>query len=218
MHELVLMQQETPGDCGTSFNLTMTLVEAVANGFAIDHSAELATNHGLVGWADFAGNPLRLLNGGSRGGRTMRAQLRLVWRTTIPHEGAFIVRRISSFVRVGGDHTVHGEGWYFSGIDARVEVEAFSFLHLTGGSPALGGGASISSGDATKSEDRTKFFHHDLNLPDNICFRGTQGQQLHYVLTLDVLTFANDDGSASIDISDFWVPAVDQNQVIMLRD
>jgi hypothetical protein len=212
-----LTQQQAPDDCGTNFNLTMTLVEAQASGFAIDHSAERVTIHGLVGWADFAGIPLGLFNGGASGGRIMRAQLTLAWRATIPHEGAYIVRRISPFVRVRGDHTVHGEGWYYSGIDARVEIDVSSFLYLTGGN-VIGGGALVSFGDATKSEDRTKEFSRDLSLPDGICFKATQGQELTYFLYLNVETFANDDGSAYVNITDFWAPAINQDQVIMLRD
>jgi hypothetical protein len=157
---------------------------------------------GVVGWQDRAYSVAT-----TKGSKTGRMVLK--WSTDVlPEDGTYRLRATDAPFIARGRTTVKGRGNMFTGIDAKASVVMHVFLVVGDRQPAaLYDGLTVAR-DETKSERRTKSFYKEYRLPDGYAFSGVAGEDVSLQVALESTVWSNNDGSASVDIERFCIPAV----------
>jgi hypothetical protein len=132
--------------------------------------------------------------------------LHLEFTATLPETGSYFLLMPTGNLWVRGHSRVVGHGNWSTSYDAKVWVYLYSLLMV--GNTLLEFSRDRIHRDATRSEDRTKYFNNDVFLPQRgLFFSGNEGAQLTLSLRLWVDTAANEDGIAVVVVDDFGFPA-----------
>lgn len=166
---------------------------------------------GIVGAIRQNPNEYEVNNLGETTGTTkisMRGQMHIVFECIVPRPGRWCLIHPSGNLFVRGHSRVVGHGNSTTCMDAKVWVDYYQVLELGPTILELSGGQIHY--DGTRSEDRTKNFVSDVELPPRaVFFQSTRaGEILMLTFRIEVQADANEDGIACGAIDMFGLPAV----------
>ncbi len=171
---------------------------------------ELSDVHlGILGAARESANDYTVWNPGDTSGTTrvhIGGQMHISFAAEIPKTGNWYLLHPAGTVVIRGHSRVVGHGNSSTCYDAKVRVNYYQVLEVGTQLLEIAGGEIHY--DGTRSEDRTRDFSADMELPARyVPFHANQGETLLLTLRIEVGTEANEDGLATGVIDMFGLPA-----------
>lgn len=160
---------------------------------------------GMLGAVRWNTGEYSVFNPGDTTGKTrvhVSGQLYIRFNAFLPKSGRYCLLIPAGALQIKGSSRVVGHGNFSTSFDAKAWVDFYSVLQCENQLLELSGGEIHY--DATRSEDRTKFFEREIMFePRYIFFTGNRNDEVLLTLRLEVDTAANEDGISNVMIDQF---------------
>lgn len=200
----LLASEKIKCDCLTPFRFNGLWAYGAMGGPSLSD-----VRNGVLGAIRLTDTEYTVANPGNTQGKTrvpLNGRLHLDFAATVPAGGQHCLLLPSGLLWVHGRTRVVGHGNSTTSYDAKVWVRYFLVLAVGNTLLEMSGGQIHH--DGTRSEDRTKFFNHDVMLgPRYAFFNANAGDLLTLSLRLEVDTESNEDGIAFGIVDAFGFPA-----------
>lgn len=195
-----LLEQEHGCDCIIPFCFTGLTVNS-----AISGPGNNDVTRGVLGAQAWYDGEYEIFNPGDAEGTTrvpVDGSLDINFQAQISKNGTYLLLMPTGTIFIIGSTYVHGHGNSTTCYDAKIWVNYYQFLN-SGNNQIEMTGNEI-AWDATRSEERTKWFNQEIYLPPRYLSIGASANStIDLILRCKVYTEANSDGKVKGKISRF---------------
>ncbi|MBN2347835.1 MAG: hypothetical protein JXJ22_03305 [Bacteroidales bacterium] len=150
-------------------------------------------------------------------GKYMGGRLLLAWTMDVPRTGYYFFNTAASKFYVNVDYKLTGSGLWE--LDSMLEIWLSSGLHIPGPVTyirvlTLEARETKISGIGTTRDELKRWYRVNNR---NECFRLYEGTTINFVIEMRIVTWT-EDGTARINLNDFWLPCINPNLDMVFID